>query len=35
MNKEKEVTVKQTIIDRLLAKCGYQKLKTYRSYLWN
>ena len=25
MNKEKEVTVKQTIIDRLLAKCGYQK----------
>lgn len=27
MNKEKEVTVKQTIIDRLLAKCGYQKIE--------
>lgn len=27
MNKEKQVTVKQSIIDRLLAKCGYQKIE--------
>ena len=35
MNKEKEVTVKQTIIDRLLPNAAIKKLKTYRSYLWN
>jgi hypothetical protein len=27
MNKEKQVTVKQSIIDKLLAKCGYQKIE--------
>lgn len=27
MNKEKQVTVRQSIIDKLLAKCGYQKIE--------
>lgn len=27
MDKEKQVTVKQSIIDKLLAKCGYQKIE--------
>lgn len=27
MNKEKQVTVKQSILDRMLAKCGYQKIE--------
>lgn len=27
MNKEKQVTVKQSLMDKLLAKCGYQKIE--------
>lgn len=27
MNKEKQVTVKQSLFDKLLAKCGYQKIE--------